>query len=68
MKKAQALGSAMGEAVKEGHLRPPDSLAQYSKWLASFQGSQYEQHIEIPGIFPCRALNCKCCDKIWQPS
>ena len=40
----------MNEGVKEGNLKPPDSLAQYSKWLAAFQGAQYEQSIEIPGM------------------
>ena len=29
--------------------KAPSTLKEYSSWLSAFQGSHYDQHLEIPG-------------------
>ena len=48
-KRAMKLKEAMDKFTQ-----PPSTLKEYSGWLASFQASQHDQLLEIPGHTTCR--------------
>ena len=52
MKEARILKDKMDNMVNVGNLKPPETLKEYCPWLATFQGCDFDQEVEIPGRAP----------------
>ena len=48
MEKAKKILDDMAKAC-ESIMKPPVTVKDYSPWLAEFQGSLFDEEVEIPG-------------------